>query len=589
MTGESRTRRKRNPVKKKDEKLRFIPLGGLGEVGKNIFALEYGDSILVVDCGLMFPDDEMFGIDFVIPDISYLEERKDKIVAMVITHGHEDHIGALPFILPKIPAPLYGTKLTLGMVGNKFSEWAPAFTPDYREIQAGDEVKLGPFTVKFIAVCHSVPDGVGLAVETPLGTVVHTGDFKLDPTPIDGRLTDYAAFSEAGRKGVLLFLSDSTNVERPGFTQSEHTLSGTIERLFRQYRTRRIIISAFASNLHRVQQVVDAAARFNRKVALVGRSMVKNVELARELGYLQADDKTILDMEDLSSVPAGSQVIMTTGSQGEPFSGLVLMSRGEHRFVTLTEKDVVAIFATPVPGNEKTVSNTINRLFACGCEVVYEKDKAVHVSGHAAQDELRVILNMVRPKYFVPVHGEYRHLVQHAKLARDLGVEQKNAFVMQNGDVLTIQKDKASMKERVQAGGIMVDGIALGEMQGSILKERRELAEEGTVAVSVMLTTEGALASPPVFESRGFLHLENAAKLKEDLTLSVEKAVESLGKKSLEGELLETRIKGRMRDALRRFGRGRPVILPLIAVLEKDGPSAVKKSPSRSKTPRRRG
>ena len=284
MVRENRSRKKKTLPKKQEGKLRYIPLGGLGEVGKNMYALEYGDSILVVDCGLMFPDDEMFGIDFVIPDITYLEERKEKIVGIIITHGHEDHIGALPFVLPKIPAPLYGTKLTLGMVGNKLSEWAPALIPDYREIKAGEKVEMGPFTVKFIAVCHSVPDGVGLAIETPVGTVVHTGDFKLDPTPIDGRLTDYAAFSEEGKKGVLLLLSDSTNVERSGFTQSEHTLSGTIDRLFRQHRTRRIVISAFASNLHRVQQVVDAAARFNRKVAFVGRSMVKNVELARELG-----------------------------------------------------------------------------------------------------------------------------------------------------------------------------------------------------------------------------------------------------------------------------------------------------------------
>lgn len=568
MARDSRSRKKKASPAKKDGKLRYIPLGGLGEVGKNMYALEYEDSILVVDCGLMFPDDEMFGIDFVIPDITYLEERKEKIVGIVITHGHEDHIGGLPFILPKIPSPLYGTKLTLGMVGNKLSEWAPAFTPDYREIRAGERVEMGPFSVRFIAVCHSVPDGVGLAIETPVGTVVHTGDFKLDPTPIDGRLTDYAAFSEEGKKGVLLLMSDSTNVERPGFTQSEHTLSGTIDRLFRQHRSRRIVISAFASNLHRVQQVVDAAARFNRKVVLVGRSMVKNVDLARELGYLHADDKTIVDIEDIGKVPPGSLVVMTTGSQGEPFSGLVLMSRGEHRVITLTEKDVVAIFATPIPGNEKMVSSTINRLFACGCEVVYEKEQAIHVSGHAAQDELRVMLNMVRPKFFVPVHGEYRHLVRHAKLAREMGVAPKNAFVLLNGDVLTLEKDKAVVKDRVQAGGIMVDGIALGEMQGSVLKERRELAEEGTVAVSLILTGEGTLASPPVFESRGFLHLEDAAKLREDLTVSVEKAVESLGAKAAsDRELLETRIKGRMRDALRRFGRGRPMILPLVTVL----------------------
>lgn len=569
MARVSRSPGRRASSQKKDGKLKFIPLGGLGEVGKNMFALEYEESILVVDCGLMFPDDEMFGIDFVIPDISYLEERKEKICGIVITHGHEDHIGGLPFIWPKIPAPLYGTKLTLGMVGNKLSEWAPGFTPDYREIRAGDRVEMGPFRVKFIAVCHSVPDGVGLAIETPVGTVVHTGDFKLDPTPIDGRLTDYGAFSEEGRKGALLLLSDSTNVERSGFTQSEHTLSSTIDRLFRLHRSKRIVISAFASNLHRVQQVLDAAARFNRKVVLVGRSMIKNVELARELGYIHADGKVMVDLEDIDSVPKGSLVVMTTGSQGEPFSGLVLMSRGEHRAITLTDKDVVALFATPVPGNEKMVSNTINRLFACGCEVVYEKEQALHVSGHAARDELRLMFNMVRPRFFVPVHGEYRHLVRHAELARDMGVPAKNAFVMQNGDVLTLEKDKASVKDRVQAGGVMVDGIALGEMQGSVLKERRELAEEGAIAVSLILTPEGALASPPVFESRGFLHLENAARLREDLSVSVERAVESLaGRAASDRDALEARVRGRMRDALRRFGRGRPVILLLVSIAD---------------------
>ncbi len=560
------------PAQKKREKesrLRYIPLGGLGEIGKNMYALEYGDSILIVDCGLMFPDDEMLGIDFVIPDISYLEENREKIVGIVVTHGHEDHIGGLPFALPKIPAPLYGTKLTLGMVNNKLTEWAPTLVPDYREIRAGDRVEMGPFSVRFIAVCHSIPDGVGLAIETPVGTVVHTGDFKLDPTPIDGRLTDYAAFAEEGRKGVLLLLSDSTNVERSGYTESELVLSGTLDRIFRQYRTKRMVIASFASNLHRVQQVIDAAGRFNRRIAFVGRSMIKNVELARELGYLHVDDKNIVPIEDIGKVQPGSLVVMTTGSQGEPFSGLVLMSRGEHRLITLGEKDVVALFATPIPGNEKLVSGTINRLFACGCEVVYEKDRDIHVSGHAARDELRLMLNMVQPKYFVPVHGEYRHLVRHAQLAREMGVASKNAFVLVNGDVLTLDQNKAATKDRVQAGGIMVDGLALGELQGSILKERKELAEDGALVVSLILSPAGDLLAPPKFESRGFIHLEDAAKLREELTRAIEKIVESMGAKAASDQpLLETKISGRMRDSLRRYGRSKPAILPLITVVD---------------------
>ena len=563
------TRKKRaGESTKKGGKLKYIPLGGLGEIGKNMYALEYGDSMLVVDCGLMFPDDEMLGIDFVVPDITYLVENKEKLVGIVVTHGHEDHIGGLPFALKKISAPLYGTKLTLGMVGNKLAEWAPEITPDYREVRAGDVVEMGPFTVRFIAVCHSIPDGVGLAVETPVGTVVHTGDFKLDPTPIDGRLTEYDAFSEEGKKGVLLLLSDSTNVERVGFTESERVLSGTLDKIFRQYRTKRIVIASFASNLHRVQQVVDSAARFNRKVAFVGRSMVKNVELARNLGYLHVEDRLIVDIEDISSVPSSSLVVMTTGSQGEPFSGLVLMSRGEHRVISLSDKDVVALFATPIPGNEKLVSGTVNRLFSCGCDVVYEKEQGIHVSGHAARDELRVMLNMTRPKFFVPVHGEYRHLVRHAQLARETGVAARNAFVLQNGDVLQLDGEKATVKDRVQAGGIMVDGLALGELQGSILKERRELSEEGLVLVSIVLSGAGELLAPPSFESRGFLHLDDAAKLKDDLVASVEKAVLSLGgKAAADIDLLETKVKGRIRETLRRFGRSKPMITPVITVL----------------------
>ncbi|HCL78752.1 MAG TPA: ribonuclease J, partial [Synergistaceae bacterium] len=556
MVRSTRGAARKRASEKKDGRLKYIPFGGLGEIGKNMYALEYDGSILVVDCGLMFPNDEMLGIDFVIPDITYLEERRDKIVGIVVTHGHEDHIGGLPFILPKLNVPLYGTKLTLGMVNNKLTEWEPNYVPDYREVSAGDAVAMGPFTVRFMAVCHSIPDSVGIAVETPLGTVVHTGDFKLDPTPIDGRVTDYAAFAREGEKGVLLLLSDSTNVERSGFTPSEHVLAATLDRIFRQYRSRRVVIATFASNIHRVQQVVDAAARFNRKVAFMGRSMVKNVDLALELGYLHADPKMLLDIEDVNTVSPGSLVVMTTGSQGEPFSGLVLMSRGEHRMITLGEKDVVAVFATPVPGNERMVSSTIDRLFACGCEVVYEKDRDVHVSGHASRDELRLMFNMVRPKYFVPVHGEYRHLVRHAQLAEDMGVAGKNVFVMVNGDVLVFDGKGAAVKEHVQAGGIMVDGLALGELHGSVLKERRELSEEGVVVAALTLSPKGELMGRPVFESRGFVHFEDAAKLRDELTLAVEKTIDEMGEKALsEPERLESKLKARMRDFLRRYGR----------------------------------
>ena len=397
--------------------LRFIPLGGLGEIGKNMYAIEYGDDIVVIDSGLMFPDDEMLGIDFVIPDTTYLEENRDKVRAILITHGHEDHIGALPFVLAKLNVPVYSAKLTLGMIEGKLLEAMPRYKPQLMEVKAGDTVELGVFKVTFISVCHSIPDALAIAVETPLGVILHTGDFKLDPTPVDNHVTDYAAFAELGRKGVLLMASDSTNAEREGFTKSEKTLTGAIDNLMRTYRNRRIVVSAFASNLHRVQLVLDAAARFNRKVVFAGRSMVNNVELAMRLGYIKAEPNIVVPLAEMDSQPASHLVIMTTGSQGEPFSGLVLMSKGAHHRVKLNSKDVVALFANPIPGNEETVSNTINRLFELGCEVLYGKEAGLHVSGHASREELKMLLSMVKPQYFAPVHGEYRMQIRHSQLA----------------------------------------------------------------------------------------------------------------------------------------------------------------------------
>lgn len=407
------------------ETLKFIPLGGLGEIGKNMYAIEYENDIVVIDAGLMFPDEEMLGIDFVIPDISYLEENRKKIRGILITHGHEDHIGALPFVLPKLDVPVYSAKLTLGMIEGKMLEAAPRYKPRLMEVKAGETISLGVFKVTFISVCHSIPDALGIAVETPLGIVLHTGDFKFDPTPVDEHVTDYAAFAELGRKGVLLMASDSTNAEREGFTKSEKSLSGAIDNLFRTYRNRRVIISAFASNLHRVQLVLDAAVRFNRKVVFAGRSMVNNVELAIRLGYIKAEPDTIVPLAEMDSYNDSHLVVMTTGSQGEPFSGLVLMSKGAHHRVKLGSKDVVALFANPIPGNEKLVSNTINRLFELGCEVLYGREAGLHVSGHASREELKMLLSMVKPKYFVPVHGEYRMQIRHSQLAEEVGIPGK--------------------------------------------------------------------------------------------------------------------------------------------------------------------
>lgn len=547
------------------ETLKFIPLGGLGEIGKNMYAIEYENDIVVIDAGLMFPDEEMLGIDFVIPDISYLEENRKKIRGILITHGHEDHIGALPFVLPKLDVPVYSAKLTLGMIEGKMLEAAPRYKPRLMEVKAGETISLGVFKVTFISVCHSIPDALGIAVETPLGIVLHTGDFKFDPTPVDEHVTDYAAFAELGRKGVLLMASDSTNAEREGFTKSEKSLSGAIDNLFRTYRNRRVIISAFASNLHRVQLVLDAAVRFNRKIVFAGRSMVNNVELAIRLGYIKAEPDTIVPLAEMDSYNDSHLVVMTTGSQGEPFSGLVLMSKGAHHRVKLGSKDVVALFANPIPGNEKLVSNTINRLFELGCEVLYGREAGLHVSGHASREELKMLLSMVKPKYFVPVHGEYRMQIRHSQLAEEVGIPGKNIFIMNNGDILSIARNSAGVKSKVQAGAVLVDGMALGEKEGSILKERQELSENGVLVVSITLDKKGLLVGEPCFESYGQIHFKDAEGMRQEFSEAVRRALKR--EPSEDDELLKKQISLRCKELLRKYMRSASAVIPLIARL----------------------
>ena len=550
--------------------LSVIPLGGLGEIGKNLTVFRYDNDIIIVDCGLKFPEEDMLGIDFVIPDVQYLIENKDKILGIFITHGHEDHIGALPFILPRLDVPLYCSRLAAGMIANKMEDARTNYKPKYREIFPGDIIEAGAFSVEFIPVCHSIPDALALSIHTPMGMIVHTGDFKLDPTPIDGVGTDYSSFAALGKEGVMLMLSDSTNIEKDGITPSEKTVGQTFERLFRIHKDRRIVIATFSSNLHRSQQVINAAGRFNRKVVLAGRSMIKNVELAIDLGYINVPEGLIITSQEADQMPGNRVVILTTGSQGEPFSGLVMMSRGTHRTVKLGPKDLVIISATPIPGNEKLVSHTVNRLFACGCEVIYERGEKIHVSGHAARDELTIMLSMLKPRYFIPVHGEYRHLVRHAQLAREMGVASKNVFVMQNGDVLKFKgKSNASVEGRVQAGAVLVDGIALGEFEGSILRERRELSENGIVAVSVTLDSKFRTTAPIQIQTRGsvfstedgstFRELENAVKL------GLEQFARTPGAKP---ETLPAEIRKRIRDVFGKVSRNYPVIVPLITYVE---------------------
>jgi len=557
----------KNRNKNNNEHLNFIPLGGLGEIGKNMYLLEYGDEILVIDSGLKFPDSELPGIDYIVPDISYLEANRDKILAIIITHGHEDHTGALPYVLSRLDVPLYGTQLTLGLIKNKLMDDLPGYKAEFHEVKAGDFEKIGSFTVRFIAVAHSIPDGVALSIDTPLGRVVHTGDFKLDSTPVDGRVTDYGALAEEGDKGVMLLCSDSTNAERKGFTPSEKVISGTLDQLFRTYKSRRIIISSFASNIHRIQQVADVAARFNRKIAFLGRSMIRNVELSRETGYLKIDSKIIISIDDIWKYSDNQLVVVTTGSQGEPFSGLVTMSRGENKLITLAEHDVVFLLASVIPGNEKLVNNTINRLFSQGCEVVYEKEKQTHVSGHASSEELKIMMNIIKPQYFVPIHGEYKHMVRHSQLAQEVGIAQRNIFLMVNGDILTFTKNQPPKKHgHVQAGAVIVDGNAAGSIKSEVLKERREIAEDGVLAVAASVDERGNLLAPVAIETQGVFISDDTKGVFNELYAASEQAIQELAGRRANVDAIKKVIKTRVRDVLRKRNSSFAVVLPVVSV-----------------------
>jgi ribonuclease J len=555
---------------RKESCLRFIPLGGVGEIGKNMYVIEYEDDIIIIDAGLKFADQSMLGIDFIVPDISYLEKNQERIIGIILTHGHEDHIGALTYVLPRLNVPLYGTSLTLGMVSQKFNDELPNYNPILNEIHAGEIVDIGPFKIRLLSVTHSIPDGVAISIETPLGRILHSGDFKFDSTPIDDRITDFAGLAEEGKKGVLLLLSDSTNAEKAGFTPSESVIGSTLERIFRLYRSRRIIVSAFASNLHRVQQVVDAAAHFNRKIAFLGRSMLRNTELAASLGYLDIDKRMIVPSEEIDKIPENQLVIMTTGSQGEPFSGLVLMSRGEHRSIKLGEHDVVLLLASTIPGNEKLVYSTINRLFESGCEVIYEEHDKVHVSGHASAEELKILLNIIKPKYFVPIHGESRHLYRHAKLASETGVQNKNIFILQNGDVLNFNKNgKAQIKSKVNSGMVMINNNSFDQILPSVIKERLELGEEGIVIVSATLSKQGFIAAKPLIVTRGFPLKDEEDDFVEEGIKLLEKLFKDMLKKcDFDINSINKRVKMCIREHISRRSQTRPVILPIISITE---------------------
>ncbi|MHB1125534.1 MAG: ribonuclease J [Bacillota bacterium] len=548
-----------------DHKLAIIPLGGMGEIGKNMMVVKYGNNILVIDSGLIVPEDDLLGIDVVIPDIAYLLENREMVRGILLTHGHEDHIGALPYVLKELNVPVYGTKLTLGLLQGKLKEANLHGSAKLNVVKPKDTLKIGPFNVEFIRVSHSVADAVAIAIHTPVGTIVHTGDFKFDHTPVDGEVTDFFKFAQLGENGVLVLLSDSTNVERPGYTMSESAVGQTFDETFHQCKER-IIVASFSSNVHRLQQAITTAHKYNRKVAVVGRSMVNVVAVASELGYLTIPEDTLVDLEEAINLPKHQVVILTTGSQGEPMSALTRMAMSDHRRVDIVPGDTVIISATPIPGNEKMVARTVDHLFKQGANVIHEAISGIHVSGHASQEELKMMLNLVRPKFFVPIHGEYRMQVKHAHLAQELGILPENIIVAENGQILEFSKRKGHVAGRVTAGRVLVDGLGVGDVGNIVLRDRKQLSQDGILIVVVTLNKDtGAVVAGPDIVSRGFVYVRESEELLEEAKERVRLALEKCGEKKV---VEWSSIKSNVRDLLGKFlyekTRRRPMILPII-------------------------
>ena len=553
-------------MKKIKNSLRVIPLGGVGEIGKNMFLFEYGSDAVLLDAGLAFPEEEMHGIDIVLPDTTYLLENKDKLRAIVLTHGHEDHIGALPYLVDELQVPIYGTRLTLGLLEAKLEEYEPCPPVELHKIKAGRKLSIGDsFRLDFFQTNHSIPGTVGLALHTPVGTVVHTGDFKFDHTPVDGKLTDFYKLAELGRRGVLLALVDSTNADRPGFTASESEVGETIDDIFRLAQ-QRIIFATFASNIHRVQQVITAAHRYGRKVCVTGRSLVNSVRIASELGYLNLPPSILVELDQIDRIPLDQLVLLTTGSQGEPMSALTRIANSEHRQVEIIPGDTVIIAANPIPGNEKLVARTVDNLFRLGAEVIHQSVSGVHVSGHASEEEIKLMLNFLRPRYLVPVHGEYRHMVACSHIAQKLGLDQENIFLIEPGTVLEFADGCGAVTGTVTAGKIMVDGLGIGDVGNVVLRDRRILSEEGIVVIVIALDPEtGLLLSGPEIITRGFVYVRESGDLLEETRLAIAGRIDGLSRKQLQNWNL---IKSNIRDEAASFffeqtGR-RPMILPVI-------------------------
>ena len=549
----------------KKSNLKIIALGGLDEIGKNITIFEYEDEIVLVDCGLEFPDDDMLGVDIVIPDVTYLVRNKNKIKGLFVTHGHEDHIGAIPYILKQVTMPIYTTRLTAKLIEHKLEEHRLLRTTDLNIVEQGQTINVGKISVEFIRSSHSIPDACMLAIHTPAGVVVHTGDFKVDYTPIDGQIIDFARLAELGTNGVLALLSDSTNSERKGYTLSEKSIGPVFDSLFEGCK-KRIVVATFASNVHRVQQIVNSAVKFGRKIAVSGRSMINMINSARELNYIDAPDNLFIDIDNIKNYTDEQLVIMTTGSQGETMSALTRMANGEHRKVNLTGNDLVIISATPIPGNEKSVSKVINQLMKIGCEVVYSSLADVHVSGHACQEEQKLILSLVKPKYFLPVHGEFRQLMAHRDTAIEMGIDKNNIFITSNGRVLEVNENEAKFTTSVPSGKVMVDGLGVGDVGSVVLRDRQHLSQDGLIVIVMSMDGQtGEIVSGPDVISRGFVYVRESENLMDDVKSFIKEEIDSMVEKHIrDWSTIKSTLKDDVRDFIFNMTKRNPMILPII-------------------------
>jgi ribonuclease J len=554
------------PEKSTGPALKVIPMGGLGEIGLNMMVLEYEDTIVIVDAGLMFPEEEMLGIDIVIPDFSYLLKNRDKVAGLVVTHGHEDHIGAVPFLVRELPIPIYGTALTLALIKEKLREHNLLDRADLIQIAPRQVIEIGPFSFEFIRVCHSIPDGVGLAIRTPVGILIHSGDFKIDNTPVDGKRFDIARLGSYGEEGVLALFSDSTNVEREGYTVSEKEVGATLREVF-QEKQGRVVVAVFASNLHRIQQLIHIAREFGRKVLLNGKSMVTNVRIARELGYLDFTRDDEISIQDLQYMPDSQVMMLTTGTQGEPMSALSRMAFNDHKKLKVKEGDTIILSSKFIPGNERTIHNIINHLCRNGADVIHEQVKDIHVSGHAYQEELKILINMVQPRYFIPIHGEYRHLMKHRQLAMSLGIPPANCLLIENGCIICFGRDTVYTQDKIETGRVFVDGKGVGDVGGLVLRDRRHLSEDGLVIASLVVNkeTHEILSGPDIF-SRGFMHEEAKPEILFEAKCIIFEAIDRQLEEDhqLDCALLQEEIRRELKRFFNRTLDRRPVIYPIV-------------------------